>query len=352
MASRVFLHIGAPKTGTTFLQAMLFDHAPRLRGEGILVPGSSRVDHARAATGARQGPGGKKYDCWKKLLEEVEGWPQTVVISNEWFSLATVRQAERAVRDLGDAETHVIVTARDLVEHVPSAWQETLKLGYSSTLESFVDSLSTRDDRWRWSTLDPALVLERWRGSLPVTQMHVVTLPPSGADRGTLWKRFAGVIGATADDYDTQGTFQRDSLGVEAARLLEHAGPQLRQAVDAETDWHQAYRWIQAYLSHEVLRPIQGERIALGDTHAAAVRERSAASVRALEAAGYDVAGDLSDLMSACVPPKGRNPDEVSDSELLEVAVPVIAELLRRVRAERLRIERLQSERSSDDEDG
>jgi hypothetical protein len=270
------------------------------------------------------------------------------VISNEWFSLASARQAQRTVADLGDTETHVIVTARDLVEHVPSAWQETLKLGYSSTLERFADSLSSRDDRWRWSTLDPAQLLQRWRGTLPAACLHVVTLPPSGADRGLLWKRFAGVIGATADDYESQGTFQRDSLGVEAARLLERAGPQLREAVGAEADWHQAYRWIQAYLSHQVLRPMAGERIALGAAQAAVVRERSTASVRALQAAGYEVAGDLSDLVSARVPPKGRNPDEVSDSELLEVAVPVIAELLRQVRAERLRIERLQLAGSSD----
>ena len=36
--TRVVLHVGLPKTGTTYLQALLADHRDELRGSGVLYP--------------------------------------------------------------------------------------------------------------------------------------------------------------------------------------------------------------------------------------------------------------------------------------------------------------------------
>ncbi|MBA2774812.1 MAG: hypothetical protein H0U36_12330, partial [Nocardioidaceae bacterium] len=35
---RVFFHIGAPKTGTTYLQNVLFQNRPALKAAGVLYP--------------------------------------------------------------------------------------------------------------------------------------------------------------------------------------------------------------------------------------------------------------------------------------------------------------------------
>jgi hypothetical protein len=49
VAERVFLHVGPPKTGTTYLQEMLWRHRERLEDAGITLPLKSRRAQFRAA---------------------------------------------------------------------------------------------------------------------------------------------------------------------------------------------------------------------------------------------------------------------------------------------------------------
>ncbi len=333
MAQRVIVHLGAPKTGTTYLQAVLFHNRETLRAAGVLVPGKNRNEHGLAATGVRQGTEGRRWPVWLRLVEEAAGWPGTVVISNEWFAMASTEQAARALAELGDTPVDLVFTARDFLEQVPAAWQETLKLGQSSSLEDFISGLEADSGRWRWTVLDPAEVLARWQGERPAEHAHVLTLPPKGAEKSPLWPRFADILGVDPQSCETDLDRARESLGVESARLLELIGPQLRQAVGADSpgQWEQAYRWIQRYLSHELLVPLGGRRIALSGTDAAEIRQRSTRSIKTLEAAGYRVAGHLDELVAAEIPPSARRPDEVPESELLEIAGQLISALLARV---------------------
>ena len=103
--------------------------------------------------------------------------------------------------------------------------------------------------------------------------------------------------------------------------------------------WRGAYQWIQRYFSHELLVPPGGGQIALQPADFEAVRARSQRCVATLREAGYDVVGDLDDLMSATVPADARTPEDVTDSELLAVALPLLPELLAKVRSEHQRAE-------------
>ena len=49
MASQVFLHIGLPKTGTTYLQSVLWESRAALARDGYLLPGSGHREHLWAA---------------------------------------------------------------------------------------------------------------------------------------------------------------------------------------------------------------------------------------------------------------------------------------------------------------
>ena len=353
VANRVVLHVGAPKTGTTFLQGVLFQNRERLRALGVLVPGVSRREHGKAATGVRKGPASSKYADWERLVAQTHSWPKTVVISNEWFSMAPSEHARLALEDLGNTEKHIVFTARDFIDQVPSAWQETLKLGVSSTLEGFIKSLDAADsggevlpdvavmrDRWRWSVFDPAEVLDRWAADLPPDRLHVVTVPPRGADPNLLWRRFAGLLGIDPDACETKVDQTRQSVGVESARLLQEIGPVLRSAVGADKGiGHEAFPWVRQYFSQELLVPRGGRPIAMRQSEFAMIRERSHQSVQRVRAAGYDVVGDLLDLSSSAAAPGARHPDGVTDRELLELAMPLLGDLLRRVREEYLRAE-------------
>lgn len=332
MAARIMLHIGAPKTGTTYLQAVLFHHREALAESGILIPGRNRRDHGFAAAGARQGPDGKRHGDWLRLVKQARGWNGTVVVSNEWFSRASAAQAHRALRHFDGAETHLVFTARNFVDQVPGAWQETIKLGHSSALDDFPATLNNDRGRWQWSVLDPALVLQRWRSDLPVERIHVVTVPPRGSERNLLWKRFAGVCGIDPDAFAPPLATAKESLGAESASLMQQVGPLLREAIGADqAHWSETYRWIQKYVAEGLLVPRGGTRVAMRPAQVNELQERSVLTAEALAVAGYDVVGDLTDLTSAEPVSGARHPDDVTDSEVLQVALPLIAALLRGV---------------------
>ncbi len=349
MAERVFLHIGAPKAGTTFLQSILWKNRERLAAEGLLVPGKRRFDFNLAArsvttkipetgSGKRRPPA---IAAWEAIVDETLQWQGDVVISNEWFAPASHEQAERAISHWGRDQVHIVFTARAFVYQVPAAWQEKLKLGEAQSLADFTASLDSEDRRWSWITLDPADVLGRWAPGLPAEHVHIVTVPPRGSERELLWKRFAHLLGIDASACDISAAHVNESMSAESARLLQLVGPLLRQEIDADNaHWKEQYRWIRQYVAHELLVPRGGSRIALPAATVAALRERSRRCVDALAEAGYDVVGDLGELLIDEQGDGSRNPEDVSDSELLGLAVPLLATMVGRVREEAARAEK------------
>ncbi|GAB2467054.1 hypothetical protein GCM10027063_04560 [Promicromonospora xylanilytica] len=338
MTQRVVFHIGAPKTGTTFLQQVLFANKARLEEHGVLVPGEAWGVHAGAAAGLRQGPGGRRHIEWRRLLTTLRDWPgDTAIVSCEWFPMATVEQTAEALEQLQEiGELHVVATARDLVDQVPGAWQEFLKLGHTSSIDEFAATMDQSGVRWCWDVLDIAEALERWGAGLPPEQVHVVTLPPRGAPPGTLWNRFATACGIDPSWCSTDVKFARESISVEAARLLQLAGPQLRAAVQTDSGkWNEAYVWIQRYLSHDMLLNFSGSKITMSGEQIEAVRARSERSIERLRERGYDLVGDFADLTSSVLPQGARHPDTVTDAEVFTLAAELIPALLDRLPEER-----------------
>lgn len=340
MADRVFLHIGAPKTGTTYLQAVLFRNRRALRAQGILVPGKNRFSHGNAALGVRAGKDAPRFRVWKRMARQIRRYNgHAAVVSNEWFSRANRDQVADALAELEGVEVHIIYTARDLLEQVPAAWQEALKSAHTPTLGEFVESLAQPTGRWRWGVLDPFFALRRWQADLPPEQVHLITLPPKGSGPSPLWSRFAEVCGIDPDSCKTEVPYARESLGVEAARLLQLMGPGLREHIGPERgkEWAGYNKWVEGYLAQELLVPLGGKRIALDRRTAKVVRARSKESVRRLRDAGYDVVGDLSELTSAKTPRDALRPEEVPDTEIARLATTVIPLLLQRVQQEAAR---------------
>lgn len=334
MTDRVVLHIGAPKSGTTYLQSVLWKSKRRLRDGGVLLPGTGPFRHiqaARAVTSAQrfQKPRRKNQrEAWEGVLAAARDWPGTVLVSDEWFVLANAVQIGWALDELGSADVHVVFTARGFVRQIPAAWQEDLKRGLVGPIDDFLAGFDS-GGKWSWATLDPAEVLPRWAQRLPADRIHVVTVPGPGAARELLWQRFAEAAGIPANLGDSNVTVANESLGVQAARLLEILGPDLRAAVAADTAaWNVEYRWLRRYLGHSVLVPLGGDKIGLTDDVVAGLRQRSVATAKAIAAAGWPVVGDLDELVSDNQPPTARHPASVTDSELLEVAKRVIPRLL------------------------
>ena len=168
MTRRVYLHVGLPKSGTTYLQTILRANRAPLAEHGYAVAGKAHVDLVHAGMVVREDPRLERLPeragrAWQRLLDEIEAWSgDAAIVSYELFAGATAEQAARAVADLAAYEVHVVITARDLGRALPSAWQERLKFALTTPLEEWQPPPET-DERseWGWRTLDPAGVAER-----------------------------------------------------------------------------------------------------------------------------------------------------------------------------------------------
>ncbi|WP_122818350.1 hypothetical protein [Nocardioides pantholopis] len=338
MARRVFLHIGLPKTGTSYLQTILWAHRDELREAGLLVPGRERRDHLWASLVVRADPKVARRhprapDSWSVLRSEATDWADDVVISHEFFCSASAEQARRAVRELEPAEVHVVVTAREPLGLFTSSWQESLKNRGTTPIEEYGRSESSDPlDVWDWRALDLALVLERWAPAVPADRVHVVVAPGPGDPPDELWRRFCAVLGTDPEVVGPVTGFPNASMGVAEAetlrRLNQHfTGP----GADLPGSFERAYDrgvWIRTFLADERLVPRGGERFWPGADQQQDCRRRGDRAVELVRSAGFDVVGDLDRLAVPAELPPRRHPSSVTDAEVADVAVALAARLM------------------------
>lgn len=333
MTDRVYLHVGAPKSGTTYLQQVLRDNRSRLGEAGVLVAGGPQVELVHAAMVLREDPRldrlpPRARGAWQRIVDEVRGWAgHTAVVSYELFAGATAEQARRAIDDLAGVEVHVVVTSRDLGRAVASGWQERLKFALTTPLEQWVPKpeSATRSE-WGWRTMDPAGVTARWGAALPAQQVHVVT-GAAGAAPQELWLRFAEATGLDAVSVDLPPARSNTSLGAAASEVLRRVNEHVAAPLD--TNREQA-RWLRDVLAHQVLAPLDRTPLAITPVQLADAQEHYTACRAAIESAGYRVHGDLGDLAPS--ESEGTTPAEVPDEEVLDVAVRALLDVLLRLR--------------------
>lgn len=345
MARRVFFHVGTLKTGTTFLQRVMWHNRSALRRAGLLVPGDHYQDRVWATQTIREmaQPHETAASAWTRIVRQVRDFDGDAVISHEFFGGASRAQIERALADLGPTELHVVCTARDLVQVFPAFWQEQVKFRYRGRFEDYeprsLDAASR--EHWSWRTIDVSDVLRRWAAGLPPDRVHVITTPPPGHPREELWDRFAGVCGvdpsvARLDKLPPANV----SLGLVETEMLRRVNEGLAPEMKAPGV---AARWLRRYLGEGLLGSREGEKVRLDQARAKEMRERSLRIVDEIRAAGYDVVGDLDDLVGPETVPTARAPEDVSDAELLDASLYVINRMivdLRKVSEERDRLRR------------
>jgi hypothetical protein len=343
MARKVYFHIGAPKTGTTYLQDILWANRKRLAQQGVLVPGDTRMDaffatlSVRVAQGLANRPVADRT-AWSRIVDAVQAWDGTAVISHEFFGAATREQAKDALAALEPAEIHLVFTARDYVAQFPALWQESVKMratrGFSQFTKAALDD--DLDELWGWKTTDVVAILDRWGDDVPPDRVHVVTVPQRGGPPTLLWERFSGLIGIQPGSCVLGDSRANESLGVAQVRLLEAVKSRLP---DELKPLPERYRWLRAFFSHQILASQKGERFGLRPDEAARMRERTVRVIQHLERAGYDVVGDLAELLGPDPSPPLRHPDDVTDAEVLDAALDAIVALLVAARRRERRLE-------------
>ncbi|HEX2551977.1 MAG TPA: hypothetical protein VHK64_10340 [Nocardioidaceae bacterium] len=334
MASTVFFHVGLPKTGTTYLQTLLWNNEAELRRQGVLLPGESVREHLWASGAVREDPrldrrGPQAPGAWDRLVADINAWPGAAIVSHEFFAAASADQAVRAMQRLQGAEVHVVVTARDTLSLVTARWQEFVKNGSTVAIDDYpVREDTSPEQEWDWGTLDLADVLRRWGASLPRERVHVLTLPKPGTPRDELWVRFARLVGVDHTTCDVSGSVQNESLGVVEVELLRRVNAELVDFTSAIDRGN----WIRGYLAQGKLVPRRGEKFWPSPARIEELRERGDRSVDFVISQGYDVIGDVEDLRTPKQVPERRHPDSVTDTEIAAAGAATIAAMMTDVR--------------------
>lgn len=191
------LHIGLPKTGTTFLQKTLAAARVELAERGIDYPDSGYYNHQIALYeplashlpwAARPGLP-ERWAALRSALGREDGC--LALVSAEALSAldesGVVRLAELvAARQLD----RLLITARPLEVLLPSHWQQNLKRGDTDELDAFASSALGLIESGApvASMYSPSLALRRWRAvfsRVPATVLHM------GADFGANLRAFA-----------------------------------------------------------------------------------------------------------------------------------------------------------------
>ena len=229
VAKRLVLHIGAMKSGTSFIQNVLRTTAnrERLAEHGILFACDRWREQVLAVRELidRGGPAQEPITPngpWQHLVDVVNEWPGTAIVSMEFLAPRKEPKIELIKEAFPGTDLQVALTARDLARSLPAMWTESTQNRGVRTWEEFLDAVRNEDTahkpgRWFWKHQRLADIASRWSDAVGREHFTLITVPPSGSPPDVLWNRFAQVAGIPEGLCDTE---VRSNPGIDAASAL------------------------------------------------------------------------------------------------------------------------------------
>lgn len=211
MSGRVVLHIGAMKTGTSFIQSMFLLHRDEFAAAGVEFVGTFHdqlhaVQHALRAGKAKQ-----KLRPWRHLVGAASEH-STNVVSMEFLSFARGAQVSDFLRPLRGREVDVVLTVRDQQQVLSSQWQTYVRNRGTAGWDQYLRDVCAPHRAVRPSgaylsfhrAQDLSRIIADWAGQPAVSRFTVATVPSRGVPREELWLRFcrAADITLPAVSYD------------------------------------------------------------------------------------------------------------------------------------------------------
>lgn len=332
MAKKVVLHVGAMKSGTSFLQSTLAANRDKLAEQDFLFPGrnwrhqvhavSDVLGHTRDGKQAAPTVG-----AWQRLLEEIQEWHGTAVISMEYLGPVHVGQIERVVNELRPADVEAVLSVRDLARNIPAMWQEEVQNGSTWTWDEFIFAVEHGNPGVRgpsrafWRHQRTPAIAARWSRVVGKENFTLVTVPPPGAKPTVLRDRFATALGIDVSDFSPPNR-RNQAIGAASAMMLR----ELNARLGGELPHEKYNQLIKHSLAKTGLAARRDQEAAVG-YNARWVRRRSQAMQERFEMLNLNVVGDLNDLTPVKVP--GVNPSRINDREQLEAALDGLAHMIR-----------------------
>lgn len=335
MARLVFLHVGTPKSATTYIQDSLWSNRKELRALGLQMPLAHQLAHWRVGMHARSlgVDGGREFPVeFGRFLSRTEEWDGDILLTTEILCALGPKQTKLFVDLIKADEVHVIITARDFVRQVTAEWQQHIRGGSIRPLEDFVSDIKKRDPNlWFWRVQDIDAIAARWAEAVPAHRIHLVTVPKTSDDPELVWKRFCSVVGVDPNRVPPRVDQSNVSLGyLQAESLRRIALWRIKNGVTHNGDRPALYHSAK-FLAP--LRELRGSKIQIplvDQEWAKSVGEEMSAGIKSR---GVSVVGSMDDLQSS-VAPSQQNPELTLDS-FVDIVSPLLHEtLLRLERAE------------------
>lgn len=333
---KVILHVGTPKTGTSYAQDILFQNRHLLAGKGVLYPAERFDGQFLAALDLMRLPWGgletEAVGAWDRLAARVRDWPGTAIVSHEILATASRTEIRRALESLGHPHTeiHVVLSVRDLVRQIPAEWQENVKHRRTVSYRRFLAQVQNPDRSskiatWFWGVQEIPDILDRWGAELDPSRVHVVTVPKPGAAKSLLWDRFVQAFDLEGLDLDLDVERSNPSLGVPETALIRQINRRVNDEVDPD-----AYRpLVRELLAHQTLsKRTRSPRLALPPKVWSWADDLAHTWIEEIRVRRYDVIGDLEDLVPDRTPLPFKDPDRPRPRAVNGAALDAIEALL------------------------
>ncbi|MFN8189374.1 MAG: hypothetical protein U0R78_02860 [Nocardioidaceae bacterium] len=341
-APRIYLHIGAMKTGTTFLQGLMSANQEALLRAGYLFPGDKWAEQSLAVRDILFDSDDPRLRAlvdgqWDKMLDAIRHHDGPAsILSMEFLSYAEEDQARRVVESLDGLDVHIVLTVRDAKSAIPAQWQTGCRNGRQITYQRLVRSvralLDGEEPEWGAAkfflrTQGIARMLDVWTPLVGPKNVHVITVPPKGSDPMLLWRRFAQVVGVDPSVATKPPPESNLSLGHASSELLRRVNIELGEV--HRIDYN---RVVKAVLARRILaerasleQPVRLNRrgLNLGARWNQLVRD-------AIKTHGVKLVGSLDEL--PVDPPGDEVPVDLprpTDEEIVEAATTARDGLLR-----------------------
>ncbi len=326
VAKRVVLHIGAMKSGTSFIQNVLHMNRERLSEHGILFACERWRQQVLAVRelSERGGQGQQPITPdgpWQHLVDVVDEWPETAVVSMEFLAPRQRPKIEIIKEAFADSDIQVVLTARDLARNLPAMWTESTQNRGVRTWDEFLDAVRSPDKgqrpgRWFWKHQAISEIASRWVDAVGRDHFTLITVPPRGAPPGVLWERFAEVAGIPDGLCDTENV--RSNPGIDAASAMVLRALNERLAEDGDFTPRDYERFVKGVLAKQGLVKRGRESVPLG-VDERWVRRRSKDELDKLSKLDLRVVGAIEELEAKPVP--GVHTRDVSVEQQLEAAL-------------------------------
>lgn len=351
MASKIILHIGLQKSGTTYLQEVLGTCTAGLAEAGVLYPLAAEAPRPGAVENhehAMYGLLGTEFpwvgedraaelrEGWERLSARIRAWPGTVLLSAEALAVIRTPAIRRLLDVLDCPDLDVLVTARSLGRSLPSLWQQHIRNGRAGTFEDYLQVLAEQRDRpnddieqvlelhlWRAFALGG--LVRRWAAEAGTGRVRVVT--NAGSPPQLLWSRFSQAIGmldfAGRPSADVLGKRTHAGLTAEETILLGSLNYALSQA-----NWsrEEAARVRDTVVNDGFLTRVErGPRNVIPEAWRSHVLQWGESDVLDLLGSGVGLVGDVEDLRyepgrELQEPPTARDVSKASAVAVLAVA--------------------------------